>query len=82
MSGDPETPLGGLIILLLAGFWLLRRLGILRGFNTGFWSGFWTRMFVGTLRSPTGSGCLEQVLKLAVLIAIIVFVLACIGAIQ
>lgn len=82
MSGDPATPLGNLLILLVVGLWLLRRSGLFHGFATGFWSGFWTRIFVGTLRSPTGSGCLEPAIKIAALIAFIAFLIACLGAVR
>lgn len=54
-----------LLIVLLAGiWWFLKSIGALNGFVPGFWSGFWTRLFIGTVRSPTGSGWLERFFKI------------------
>lgn len=79
MNSGPDSPLGGLLVMLLVSWWLLRRLGLFHGFMTGFWSGFWTRMFIGTLRSPTGNGLLEGIVKLVVVFVAVLFVLAFLG---
>lgn len=37
-------------------------------FATGFWSGFWTRVFMGTLRTKSGSGCLEYLFAISLVL--------------
>lgn len=80
MSAQSESPFVSLIVVLIVGFWFLRRMGLFRGLTPGFWCGFWTRMFVGTLRSPTGSGLLEQIVKVAVLVGFVLIALACLSS--
>lgn len=53
-----------LVVLLAGAWWFFKLIGAFNGFAPGFWSGFWTRLFVGTLRSPTGSGWLERFFKI------------------
>ena len=65
-QSNDGSPLLNLLLMAAALGWLLRRMGFFHGITTGFWSGFFTRLFVGTLRSPSGSGLLEWVLKIIV----------------
>ncbi len=71
-----SSPLGGFLILLGILWWMFHRAGVFRGFSTGFWSGFFTRLFVGTLRTRSGSGLLEGFIRLLVAAFIVLVVLA------
>ena len=79
MQTPSGSPIASVIPMFVIAFWLLRCMGAFRGFITGFWSGFWTRMFVGTLRSRSGSGWLGQFIKIIVAAVIILILLACLG---
>ncbi|EDL57300.1 hypothetical protein PM8797T_16810 [Gimesia maris DSM 8797] len=64
------------ICLLLGGYYCLKYVMRSQGFRTGFWTGFWTRIFIGTLRSSTGSGFLEKIFKTFLFIFVLLLLLA------